>query len=205
MNTLLEALADHAEKVIDLGINLGVALLIWHLTNRSRDRGDRQAELAATRAQADAFIVAVADVRAAAALNQQLWERPLERWRIMGLVALTVAGEGTRARIAGGTERQAIAAGVGAAAQIGHRELHANKAALTALRDPMVRVAAAAAPLMHHADEQVRTTVDEVMTALSNIKNTRRLDTALEAFGQAVATATEPAPSRWTRITRRTR
>ncbi|MET7931326.1 hypothetical protein ABZT43_47365 [Streptomyces sp. NPDC005349] len=194
MNMLLEALAGQMGTIVNGVVALASGLVIWHLTNWSRDRADRQTELATFRQQADALIVAVADVRASADLNHRLWERPWEQIRGLALAAVAGIGEGARVRVFGGSERQVFAAAGGAAAQMGQIEIHANKAALAALRGPMVRVYEAAAPFLHHADQRVLATTNDLMAALGDIRDTDRLEAALAAFGRAVAAVPNPAP-----------
>ncbi|GHA70695.1 hypothetical protein GCM10010372_82340 [Streptomyces tauricus] len=204
MNTLLEALAGQMDTIVNGVIALGSGLVIWRLTNWSRDRADHQVELAVFREQADALIVAVADIRASADLNHRLWERPWEQARFVALAAFAAVGEGARVRVFGGTDRQMFAAAGGAAAKIGLREIHANKAALAALRGPMVRVHEAAAPFLRHADERVVVTTNELLVAVGGIEDTARLEEALAAFGQVVVAVTEPRASRWARLRSRT-
>ncbi|MFE1444330.1 hypothetical protein, partial [Streptomyces sp. NPDC058739] len=205
VNTLLEALAGQIDAMVNGVIALGGGLVIWRLTNWSRDRADRQAELNTFRQQADALIVAVADVRASADMNHRLWERPWEQVRFMALAAFAAVGEGARVRALGGTEQQMFAAAGGAAARLGLSEIHANKTALAALRGPLVRVHEAAAPLMHHADQRVVETTNELLTAMGDISNTAGLEAALAAFGQAVRAASEPRPSLRVRLRNRLR
>ncbi|MEU9594223.1 hypothetical protein AB0D84_31515 [Streptomyces sp. NPDC048193] len=69
------------DKLIDL---LVIATIAWRLTNLSRDRADRAdraAEKGSLRTQADALIVAVLDLRHAAAVNRILWEWHANRVR----------------------------------------------------------------------------------------------------------------------------
>ncbi|MFD5659398.1 hypothetical protein [Streptomyces hirsutus] len=202
MNTLLEALAGQAETLVNGVVALAGGLVVWRLTNWSRDRADRQTELATTLERADNLIVAVVDVRASADLNHRLWERPWEQARFLALAASAAAGEGARVRVIGGSEWQTFAAAASAAARVGLREIHANKTALAALREPMVRIHAAAASFLRHPNERVVETTNELLAAVGDIKNTTRLETALEAFGQAVVAVTQPRPSLWARLRR---
>ncbi|MGW4087061.1 hypothetical protein ACWEGS_28915 [Streptomyces sp. NPDC004822] len=200
MNTLLEALAGQMDTIVNGVIALGSGLVIWRLTNWSRDRADHQAELATFRERANALVVAAADVRASAAMNRRLWEHPLEVLRLMFLVACAGSGEGARVRAVGGTNRDMILAGLGEAARLSLREAHASKAALAALREPLVRVHEAAGPFLLHADERVVEATNDLLEAVGDIKDAARLDAALDAFGRAVVAVTEPAPSRWARL-----
>ncbi|MEU1895713.1 hypothetical protein [Streptomyces pristinaespiralis] len=204
MNTLLEALAGQADTLVNGVVALATGLVIWRLTNWSRDQADRQTELATFRERADNLIVAVADVRASADLNHRLWERPLQQVRFLALAAFAAAGEGAQTRVLGGSEWQTFASAGGAAAQVGLREIHANKTALAALREPVVRVHAAAASFLRHPDERVVETTNELLAAVGDIKNIARLEEALAAFGQAVVAVSEPRPSLWARLLRRT-
>lgn len=188
------------DTVVNGVVALGSGLVIWRLTNWSRDRGDRQLEVAAFREQADALIVAVADIRASADLNHRLWERPWEQARFMVLAAFAAVAEGARARVFGGTDLQVFAAAGGAAARLGLSEIHANKTALAALRGPMVRVYEAAAPFLRHPDERVVETTNGLLAAVGDIGDTARLEAALAAFGQAVVAAAEPRASLWVRL-----
>ncbi|MFJ2765595.1 hypothetical protein [Streptomyces prasinus] len=86
-------------------------LVIWRLTNWSRDRADRQTELATFREHADNLIVAIADVRASTDLNHRLWDRPWEKARLFVLFVFAAAGEGVRMHVRGGSEWQTFAAG----------------------------------------------------------------------------------------------
>jgi hypothetical protein len=192
------------DTIVNGAIALASGLVIWRLTNWSRDRADHQAELATFLERADALIVAVADIRASADLNHRLWERPWEQVRFLVLAASAAAGEGARVRVFGGTDRQVFAAAGGVAARVGLSEIHANKAALAALRGPMVRVHEAAAPFLRHADERVVETTNELLVAVGDIKDTARLEAALAAFGQTVVAIAEPRASLWARLRSRT-
>lgn len=200
MNSLLEALAGQMDTIVNGVIALGSGLVIWYLTNWSRDRADRQAELAAFRTRADALIVAASDVRASAAMTSRLWEHPWEVLRLVFWVTCSGTGEAARVRALGGAPRDMFAAGLGEAARMSLRETHANKTAVAALREPMARVHETAAPLLSHADERVVEATNELLEAVGDVKNSARLDAALAAFGRAVVAATEPRPSRWARL-----
>jgi hypothetical protein len=184
-------------------IALGSGLVIWYLTNWSRDRADHQAELATFRERADALIVAVVDVRASAAMNSRLWEHPWEVLRLMFLAACAGSGEAARVRALGGTNRDMVAAGLGEVARMSLRETHASKTALAALREPMIRVHETAAPFLRHADERVVEATNELLEAVGDVKNSARLDAALAAFGRVVVAVAEPRPSRWARLRNR--
>ncbi|MFF0170223.1 hypothetical protein [Streptomyces prasinus] len=202
MNTLLEALAGQAETLVNGVVALAGGLVVWRLTNWSRDRADRQTELATTLERADNLIVAIADVRTSVDLNHRLWERPLEQARFLALIVFAATGAGVHMRVRGGSAREIFAATAGAAARLGLREIRANKTVLAALREPMMRVHAAAAPFLRHPDARVVETTNELLGAVGDIKNTARLEAALEAFGQVVVAVTQPRPSLWARLRR---
>lgn len=192
-----------ADKTADLLVALLIWFLTWWLTNRSRDRVDREAEKAALRAQADALIVAVGDLRATANVNRTLWERPAEQGRTMLLAALIGGGRivrGTR----GGSGWADIAVGLGEAAQFLGRERIASKQNAATVREPLMRLTTAAAPLLRHQDPTIATAAEELFTAAMNIgTDTARADTALETFGRAVRAALEPRPNLFVRLFRR--
>ncbi|MFD7505439.1 hypothetical protein [Streptomyces sp. NPDC059850] len=200
MNTFLEALAGQVDTIVNGVIALGSGLVIWYLTNWSRDRADHQAELAAFRERADALIVAAVDVRAAAAMNRRLWEHPWEVLSLVFTVACAGSGEAARVRVLGGNNRDMFAAGLGEAARMSLRQAHASKTALAALRAPMIRVHETAAPFLRHADERVVEATNELLEAVGDVKNSARLDAALAAFGRVVVAVAEPRPSRWARL-----
>ncbi|CAM5453511.1 hypothetical protein [Streptomyces hirsutus] len=136
MNTLLEALAGQAETLVNGVVALAGGLVVWRLTNWSRDRADRQTELATTLERAENLIVAVADVRTSVDINHRLWKRPLEQARFLALIAFAVTGAGVHMRVRGGSAREIFAATVGAAARLGLREIRANKTALPHCASP---------------------------------------------------------------------
>lgn len=92
---------------------------------------------------------------------------------------------------------------MGAAAQLLAREIHADKAALAGVREPMKLVAEALAPLVRHPDANVSTTAQRLLDATTAIRDHDRVEAAIGAFGQAVRAAAQPEPSRWTRLRRR--
>lgn len=181
-------------------VGFGTTVLAWRLTNISRDRQARQDEQGALEKQADTAVVAVASLRAATGMNRTLWERPLERLTALGLATVTFYSGRAGARILGGSEWWSHAVGMGAAAQLIAREVHASKAAVTAVREPVNQVAAALAPLVRHPDARVATTAEELLTATSRILDHTRVEAALAAFGEAVRATAQPEPSRWARL-----
>jgi cysteine sulfinate desulfinase/cysteine desulfurase-like protein len=136
-------------------------------------------------------------------MNRTLWERPLERLTAVGLAAVTFHAGRAGARIMGGTEWLSQAVGMGAAAQLIAREVHANKAAVAAVREPLKHVTEALAPLVHHPDQRVATAAEELLAATSAILDHAQVEAALAAFGEAVRAAIQPVPSRWSRLRRR--
>jgi hypothetical protein len=70
---------------------------------------------------------------------------------------------------------------------------------VAALREPLARVAAAAALLMRYPDPAVAATTEQLLNAAGEAENTARLEAAPAAFGQAVRAATAPRQSRWSR------
>ncbi|AKN68726.1 hypothetical protein QR97_01925 [Streptomyces sp. PBH53] len=200
-DTLLHYLVRAVELLGVVGF--ATTLLAWKLANVSRARQARQDEQAALEKQADTVIVAVADLRAVASMNRTLWERPLERLTAVGLAAVTFHAGRAGARIMGGTEWLSQAVGMGAAAQLIAREVHANKAAVAAVREPLKHVTEALAPLVRHPDQRVATTAEELLAATSAILDHAQVEAAIAAFGEAVRAAVQPVPSRWSRLRRR--
>ncbi|MGY0071771.1 hypothetical protein ACWZEH_34500 (plasmid) [Streptomyces sp. QTS137] len=191
------------EKLIELASTLAsgafIAVLATWLTNRSRNRQEQQAEIGALRVQADAMTVAVAELQGAAAANRLLWEGPAERARSFLLAVLAFAGGAARARIAGGTDNLSGLVGLGQAAELLSWDRRATKQTVAAVREPLARAAAAAAPLMRYPDPAVAATTEQLLGACGDVENTAQLEAALEAFGQAVRAATAPRPSWWAR------
>jgi hypothetical protein len=123
-------------------------------------------------------------------------EGPAERARTFLLTVFAFAGGAARARDAGGTDVQSGLVGFGRAAELLGREQVASKQTAAAVREPLTR-AATAAPLMRCSDPAVVTATEQLLNALSDVENTARLETALEAFGRAVNAA--PRLSWWAR------
>ncbi|MFF9192620.1 hypothetical protein [Streptomyces rochei] len=195
------------DKLIDLLVNATVAFFAWRLANLTRDRADRAAEKERLRSQADALTVAVLDLRHAAATNRILWEGPAERGRSFLLTLMSYAGGVARAQALGASDRLALTAGMGNAAETLAGDRRAVKQHVATVREPVLRLATAAAPLLHHQDATVASTAAELTTAaLAEGEDTVRVDAALTAFESAVRAALEPAPSRWRpRLRRRAR
>ncbi|MEU2900755.1 hypothetical protein ACWC4E_32220 [Streptomyces sp. NPDC001273] len=191
------------DKLIELASTLVsgafIAVLAAWLTNRSRNRQEQQAEIGALRVQADAMTVAVVELQAAAAANRLLWEGLTERARAFLLAMMACAGGAARARITGGTDVQSGLVGFGRAAELLSRERVAGKQSAAAVREPLTRAATAAAPLMRCSDPAVVTATEQLLNALSDVEDTARLETALDAFGRAVNAATAPRLSWWAR------
>jgi hypothetical protein len=195
------------DKLIDLLVNATVAFFAWRLTNLSRDRADRAAEKETLRTQADALTVAVLDLRHAAATNRILWEGPVERGRSFLLALMSYAGGVARAQALGASDRLALTAGMGNAAETLAGDRRATKEHVATVREPVLRLATAAAPLLRHQDATVASTAAELTAAvLAEAEDTARVEAALTAFESAVRAALEPAPSRWRpRLRRRAR
>ncbi|MFG3132967.1 hypothetical protein ACGFZU_35365 [Streptomyces tendae] len=195
------------DKLIDLLVNATIAFFAWRLTNLSRDRADRAAEKESLRTQADALTVAVLDLRHAAATNRILWEGPAERGRSFLLALMSYAGGVARAQALGASDRLALTAGMGNAAETLAGDRRATKQHVATVREPVLRLATAAAPLLRHQDATVASTAAELTTAaLAEGEDTARVEAALTAFESAVRAALEPAPSRWRpRLRRRAR
>ncbi|EXU69653.1 hypothetical protein Z951_02875 [Streptomyces sp. PRh5] len=180
------------DKIEDLAVAVAVAVLTWWLTNLSRKRADREAERSSLQIQADALVVAVADVRGAAASARILYEGWPERARSGLLAALACAGAAARTRVAGGSDRLAFVAGLGAAAHLLGADRRASKQHAATVQGPMLRLATAAAPLVRHPDEGVATAVDNLLAAASRLEDATRLDAALDRFGREVSRALQP-------------
>lgn len=78
LNRLLQAEGwrqDHAviQFLSGAGTTILSAILTWSVTTATRKRADAKADRATVRAQADALIVAVSEVRAMASTNKLLW------------------------------------------------------------------------------------------------------------------------------------
>ncbi|MEU0030646.1 hypothetical protein [Streptomyces sp. NPDC006335] len=209
MHQLMKGVSDHADAVAQfIGafiIALFSALFTYWLTKRVRARADRQEERAALQVQADALGVAMADVRAAAIVNHTLWESPASRGRSFLLALLACAGGAARGRVAGGTDGLSFAIGMGEAALLLSRERRASNQAIAAVREPLLRLATAAAPLLRHPNAQVADAAEAVLAAASNIENHASSDVAVAAFGRAVRAALQPPPTLWARICHRLR
>ncbi|MDX2822700.1 hypothetical protein Sipo8835_39525 [Streptomyces ipomoeae] len=84
---------------------------------------------------------------------------------------------------------------MGQAAELLSRERRASKHAAVAVREPLTRVVAATATLMRYPDPAVAAVTEQLLGAYGDVENEARL----EAFGQAVCTATAPRLSWWAR------
>ena len=87
--------------------------------------------------------------------------------------------------------------GMGQAAELLSRDRRASKQNAAAAREPLARVATAAAPLVRSTD--VAAATEQLLGACTNVENAERLEVALEAFGQAVRAATAAPLSWWAR------
>ncbi|MFR9794113.1 hypothetical protein ACL07V_36735 [Streptomyces sp. MB22_4] len=130
-----------------------------------------------------------------------LWDNFLEHGRTVLLAAAAGAGELARTRATGASERASVIAGFGPAAQLIARDRIAGKAYAATVREPLFRLATAAAPLLRHPDTQVADTAGTLVNVtLDTKRDTRNLDAAFTAFHAAVTNAEhEPAPW-WTRL-----
>ncbi|GGV50292.1 hypothetical protein [Streptomyces spectabilis] len=190
---LTDLITDHADAL--LAALLGVALT-HGLNRRSRRREERAADTATLTAQVDAFTTALAAVRTVAASNRTLWERPQEKLRAAAIIGLGFLGGWARADTGG---PRPITAGLAEAAHLISREVHAGKLALAHLHSPILQLAAAATPLLRHADERLAQATDAVITAAAG-PDDDALDAAVRAFAQASRQALTPRPPRWTRL-----
>ncbi|MFJ8848551.1 hypothetical protein ACIRFF_37335 [Streptomyces cyaneofuscatus] len=188
----MDKLIEQAFALVSNGL---VALLVWWLTNRSRDRQDEARDWEALRGHADALVVAVSDLRAASTVNRMLWERPVEGFRTVLLAGLAVVGGAAGARIAGGTDTSSGLVGFGRGAELLAQERIVGKQAAAALREPFNRIAAAAAPLLRCPFPDLVTATEELLGAAGSVTDTVRLEEKLAVFGRAVLAATTPPPT----------
>ncbi|MCX4587715.1 hypothetical protein OOK40_32750 [Streptomyces sp. NBC_01481] len=188
------------EALVATATAMPVAVLSWWLTNKSRDQADAKAERATLEAQADALILAVADLKATATTNHILWEGPVEQWRSFLLACLAAAGGYSRARLTGrGSDRLWGAAGLAAAGRSLSQDRRDAKLATAGVTASAHRLAAAAVPLLRHPDRDLATATRRLVEAAHDVRNPAQVDAAGEAFGQAVSAALSPPPSRWRR------
>ncbi|MFD4320098.1 hypothetical protein [Streptomyces sp. NPDC058548] len=186
------------EYVKDIAMPIFTALLGWWLSSASRNRADRAGARATLEAQADAFLVAVSGVRAAATVGRVLWDRPFEQFRTGLLAALTIVGGAAGARALGGSDRTIALAGLGSLAGFAGEERRSSRVAAAPLTGQMTAVVAAAAPLLR----QPRTVADptlKVLDALSDVENEEALDQAMTEFGDAVRQMLAPRRRWWHR------
>jgi cysteine sulfinate desulfinase/cysteine desulfurase-like protein len=115
------------------------------------------------------------------------------------VVRRSADGGAARSRIAGGADGLSGLVGLGQAAELLSRERRTAKQTVAAVREPLARVAAAAAPLMRCPDPAAAAPTEQLLNAAGEVENTVRLEAALAAFGQAVREATAPRRSRWAR------
>ncbi|MER7182921.1 hypothetical protein ABT404_26205 [Streptomyces hyaluromycini] len=187
-----------------VGTTILGSLLTWFVATVTRKRAEAKAERATVRAQADALIVAVSEIRARAQTNKALWGSWQEISRSLLLTFL--AGAGGFARTAAMASRDdrgqrlAIAAGLGAAADMAGRDRRETKRLASALAPAMTRVITAAAPLLRHPDPRVAAATEKLFAAVSEIEATEALDAALSEFGRAVVPVTTAPPVWWRRL-----
>ncbi|MGC5000582.1 hypothetical protein [Streptomyces sp. DT195] len=201
MNTILHFFSEHVGRLADTLGAVALAYFGWWLGDKARNRAERKADRAALRVQADALVVAVLDVRASALTGHALWDSIWEHARTALLASLVGAGGLVRAKAAGASDRAQIAAALGAAGEVIGRDRIASKQYAATVREPLRRLATAAAPLLHHSDTAVSESASTLMKAATTVKkDTTELDAALVAFHSAV-TAAEQAPApRWRRL-----
>ncbi|MEU6462230.1 hypothetical protein [Streptomyces sp. NPDC046976] len=201
MDTIMHFFGEHAGHLADVMVAFVGIWFGWWLSDRSRSRADRAAEKATLRAQADALIAAVLDVRAAAMTGHTLWDSFLEHGRTVLLAAAAAAGEIARTRAIGASERASAVAGFGSAAQLMARTRIASKEYAATVREPLFRLATAAAPLLRHPDTQVSETAGTLLNVTFDIKkDTRNLDAAFTAFHAAVTNTEREPASGWRRL-----
>jgi hypothetical protein len=182
------------------------SVLTWCAAGVSNRRAAAAAARATTRVQADELIVAVAELRGRAKANIVLWGS----WKETGRTFLmaVMAGAGGYARTAAVARQDdpqerdwsAIVAGLGSAVDVLGRDRRESKRADLTLTPAMVRVTAAAAPLLRHPDPRVAEATEQLLAVAFETKDTARVDVALREFGRAVVPATTVPPSRWRRL-----
>ncbi|WP_367132868.1 MULTISPECIES: hypothetical protein [Streptomyces] len=168
------------------------------LASRSRDRSDAQSERAALQPQADAYVLAIAELQAATNANHVLWEGSAERRRVFLLTSLATLGGYARARLAsrGAPEWLYALASLGDGARMLSHERLGPKKAAAALTAHLTQIAAAAGPLLRHPNPDVAATTDCLLTAVQrNAEHLELLDEPLEAFRQAIRAAHAPPPA----------
>ncbi|MER6394291.1 hypothetical protein ABT236_38300 [Streptomyces sp. NPDC001523] len=176
-----------------------VALLFlgaWETARRNRHaeaRKDAAAERAVLQTQAAELVTAVLALRVAGDTHDHVWGG----WAARGRVALRALVHGSIAYgLAGRTGPPALLVATGEAARTVHDWDHASGVSAAALTAPLVRLCAAAAPLLLREDLGPAT--DAVFTtATRHHGDNDRMTEALRAFHEALRSALEPpAPAR---------
>ncbi|MFJ4622439.1 hypothetical protein [Streptomyces sp. NPDC088812] len=88
-----------------------------------------------------------------------------ERARSFLLATFAFFGGAALARIAGGSDHLSAQVGMGQAAELLSRDRRASKQNAAAVREPLTRVATAAAPLMRSTDAPVAATTEQLLGA----------------------------------------
>lgn len=195
-----EFITGAATAIASSAVTGAASLAIGAFTKK---RAGAKADRETVRAQADALIMAVTDLRGKAEVNRLLWGTRWEGARsfLVAFAAGAGAMSGTTllARPQGNREEWlAIASGAGAAVDALARDRREAKRMDGELAPLIPRVTAAAAPLLRHPDQGVATATERLVKAAYNIKAKGALDRALREFGRAVVPVTT-VPLRWWR------
>ncbi|WP_033240598.1 hypothetical protein [Streptomyces albidoflavus] len=175
------------DKLQDLAV---VAIITWGLTTLARRRADREAERTALQDQADTF--AVADVQAAASVARQLYEGWPQRAAVGLLAALAAGGAAARTRALGATDNLSLIAGLGATAPILSSARQTSQRYTASLREPMHRLATAAAPLLRHPDEHLASAADDLFNEVTRTQQPEVLEAAPQRFARELARVLRP-------------
>ncbi|MFH8294942.1 hypothetical protein [Streptomyces sp. NPDC018059] len=196
-------MAIKLDVLVGAGTTLLAVPLTWWLSTATTARANAAAERAQVRDQADALLVAVAEVKAVAITNHQTTESRRQRIATHGLAQMAFWGGVARTQ---GSGWRRVGGGGGELARWLAQERHEERRNLTGLPPVMTRIYATAAPLLRHPDPQVIATTSTLLDAVSELSDEARLEAALHAFGQVVqaAAATPPTPS-LVRLTQRFR
>lgn len=168
-----------------------VALITWWITERSRNKSEAAKERAVAEAtlgaQADALILAVAELQAAAMTNRIFWEGPAERARSLVLALMAAAGGYARSD-PDGPEWRRIGAAFGEVGRVLGSDRIATKTAVSTVKVELGRLVATAVPLMRHPDGRVRTATEHVIDAAAKTQSRDQaaITMAMHEFGAAV-------------------
>ncbi|ALM43643.1 MULTISPECIES: hypothetical protein [Streptomyces] len=182
------------DKLQDLAVAIVVAIITWGLTTLARRRADREAERTALQDQADTFVVAVAvaDVQAAASVARQLYKGWPQRAAVGLLAALAAGGAAARTRALGATDNLSLIAGLGATAPILSSARQTSQRYTASIREPMHRLATAAAPLLRHPDEHLASAADDLFNAVTRTQQPEVIEAAPERFARELARVLRP-------------